>query len=113
MAKVLKIDPSDNVWVALETIKAGTEVICGEQKIDAVETIEIKHKMATEDLKEGDHIRMYGTIVGVATKPIFCGMKITTSNTRHQTASVRPVVKDYQWQRPDGWPDVQSGRPDH
>ncbi|MCB0687862.1 MAG: UxaA family hydrolase, partial [Saprospiraceae bacterium] len=88
MAKVLKIHPDDNVWVALESIKAGNEVALDDESIKVIEDIDIKHKLAIVDIDEGDFIRMYGTIVGVAKKPIFRGMKITTENTRHHTAPI-------------------------
>lgn len=101
MAKVLKIQPNDNVWVALETISAGTEVSLDDEKIIVVEDIEIKHKLCTSDLKTGDFIRMYGTIVGVATKPIYRGMKISTENTKHHTAQVQSQKSEYSWNPPD------------
>ena len=101
MSTVLRIHPTDNVWVALEAIKAGTELILDDWKVTAVEDIEVKHKVTTEDLDEGDLIRMYGTTVGVATRPIFKGMKITTSNTRHQTSPVNQIRSATSWQPPD------------
>ena len=101
MSTVLRIHPLDNVWVAIKTIKAGTEMIVDDLKVTSVEDIEVKHKVATEDLEEGAFIRMYGTIVGSATRPIFKGMKITTENTKHQTAPVNKIRSGTSWHQPD------------
>ncbi len=94
MPAVLKIHPSDNVWIALENVKAGSTPSIEGEKVTAVEDIEIKHKMAITDIAVGEHIYMYGTIVGKATQPIYQGMRITTENTTHDTASVLKSAKN-------------------
>lgn len=101
MAAVLRIHESDNVWVALETIRAGTTISINGQNLTTVEEIEVKHKVAIYDIPEGSYIKMYGTIVGVATSPIFKGMKITTGNVRHETAPVASARENSVWQAPD------------
>jgi altronate hydrolase len=82
----LQLDPRDNVVVALQVLEPGTQVAFGHppQSCTAAERIPAKHKMALEDLKPGDLIRMYGMIVGEATQPIPRGGVIATRNVRHR-----------------------------
>ena len=101
MPRVLKIHPDDNVLVALSSIPAGTTIRSESMEVEAVETIEIKHKLAIEDIAIGEHIRMYGTVVGEATKPIYRGMKITTKNIKHHTAPIRKRGPSTSWIKPD------------
>jgi altronate hydrolase len=101
ISPVLKIHPEDNVLVALAEIGVGQQIGMEDLDLTAMEKIEVKHKIAIEDIQIGEHIRMYGTIVGVASKPIFKGMKITTENTRHQTANIIKKTGQATWQPPD------------
>jgi altronate hydrolase len=101
MSLVLRIHESDNVWVALQNIPAGTTLSINGQHLTTVEDIEVKHKVAARDLEPGNPIKMYGTTVGVAVLPIFKGMKITTGNIRHETAPVVIEPKHLAWQAPD------------
>ncbi|NND32213.1 MAG: altronate dehydratase [Saprospiraceae bacterium] len=101
MPRVLKIHPEDNVLVALSHIPAGSTIRHTSDDLLAMEDIDIKHKVATEDIPKGHHIRMYGTIVGEATQPIFRGMKITTGNTRHLTANISKKGAKIPWVKPD------------
>lgn len=101
MSLVLRIHESDNVWVALQNIPAGTSLSINGQQLTTVEDIEAKHKVAARDLEPGNPIKMYGTTVGVAVLPIFKGMKIATGNIRHETAPVVIEPKHLAWQPPD------------
>ncbi len=101
MPKVLKIHPDDNVWVALEDIAPDTSLQWEGKSVKSVEAIAAKHKVATDDIPEGGHVIMYGTVVGIASSPIFQGMRITTSNTKHAVASTRDKVEPYVWSAPD------------
>lgn len=101
MAKVLRVHPDDNVWVALETITAGSEISIENQSVTAIEDIDLKHKVATTDIAPGEFVKMYGTIAGVATRPIFRGAKITTDNLKHHTAPVSVGEISGSWQPPD------------
>ena len=101
MPKVLKIHPDDNVWVALEDIAPDMSLQWEEKKVKAVEAIPAKHKVATEDIPEGGHVIMYGTVVGIASNPIFQGMRISTSNTKHAVAATKNKAEPYSWTAPD------------
>lgn len=101
MANVLRVHPDDNVWVALEKIPAGSEITLEGQRLSAIEDIDLKHKVAIEDIAPGEFVWMYGTIVGVATKPIFKGSRISTDNLKHHTAPVTIGETVSAWKAPD------------
>jgi altronate hydrolase len=77
----LKLDPRDNVVVALAALEPGAVTPFGA----AAETIPPKQKMTLADLKPGDLVYMYGMVVGEAVHAIPRGGLITTRNIRHRT----------------------------
>lgn len=77
----LKLDPRDNVAVALTALEPGALTPFG----IASETIPPKQKMTLADLKPGDLVYMYGMVVGEAVHAIPRGGLITTRNIRHRT----------------------------
>lgn len=66
--KYLKINPADNVAVAIETLKAGETVRIGNQQITLNEDIPAGHKFALTNLTEGENIVKYGYPIGHARK---------------------------------------------
>ena len=96
----LQIDPRDNVLVALAPLTPGTVVHYGHPpaagSCPVTENIPAKHKLALEDFKPGDLIRMYGMVVGEVLQPIPHGGLISTRNVRHRadpyTATRHPVT---------------------
>lgn len=101
MSAVLKIHNKDNVLVLLQDLKAGASVVHDHSTFIALEDIDQKHKMATEDILRGENIIMYGTIVGTATSDILRGAKITTQNTKHHTAPFKKSQVQQVWHPPD------------
>lgn len=85
MHNVLKLHPKDNVIVALQNLKAGEIVDFEGVSYEIQHDLDAKHKFVTEDLAVGDHVTMYGVLVGKATKPIKCGAQITTFNLKHES----------------------------
>jgi altronate hydrolase len=77
----LKLDPRDNVVVALTALQPGTATSFGA----VAETIPAKQKMAIADLNPGDLVFMYGMVVGEAVHAIPRGGLLTTQNIRHRT----------------------------
>lgn len=63
----IKIKEQDNVAIAVEDIKAGTEVMEG---ITAHQDIPQAHKIALCDIPKGGEIIRYGVVLGYATGPI-------------------------------------------
>jgi altronate hydrolase len=85
MNKVLKLHKKDNVIVALQNLKAGEIVDFEGVSYEIQHDLDAKHKFVTEDLTIGDHVTMYGVLVGKATQPIKRGAQITTFNLKHES----------------------------
>ncbi len=85
MHTVLKLHKNDNVIVALQNLKSGEIVTYEGKSYEIQHDIEAKHKFVIEDLAIGDHVTMYGVLVGKATQPIKRGAQITTFNLKHES----------------------------
>lgn len=105
--KVLKVNPKDNVIVALLDLPAGESVHLDGTDYTVVKDIKAKHKFAAVDFEDGDHIIMYGVIVGKANQHIKKGEVITTENVKHQSAKVEGKTATLGWTPPnvDKWKD--------
>lgn len=105
--KVLKVNPNDNVIVALVDLKAGETVTLDSVSYEVLKDTQAKHKFAAVDLAEDDKIYMYGVIVGKAKHPIKKGEVITTENVKHQSAKVTGKNDTIGWSAPnvDKWKD--------
>jgi altronate hydrolase len=100
--KTLKVNPTDNVIVALRDLAAG-EVITHDG-IDYTLTHDVgaKHKFVTENLNAGDAVMMYGVLVGRAKQPIVRGEMITTFNLKHDSEDYSIAKRQpYSWTPPD------------
>ena len=64
--KYLKINPADNVAVAITTLSAGERVIVDEVEITLNEEIPAGHKFALKDFAEGENVIKYGYPIGHA-----------------------------------------------
>lgn len=95
--KSVKINPTDNVFVALTDLQKGEIHHTIELKMD----INAKHKFAENDLNIGDFIRMYGIIVGKASQTIQKGEQITTFNTKHEAEKYGKRLPAEPWIAPD------------
>ena len=95
--RAIKIDPSDNLYVALEDLPAGA-VIDG---ITLTEPIGQKHKFAAVDLPKGSTAIMYGVTVGETLTDVPAGGLLTIKNLAHKTAAFGPKSKDLSWTAPD------------
>lgn len=82
MKQVLRIDPRDNVAVALRDLPPGTDLGNG---CITTETIPAKHKAALTNLEKGAQVRMYGVTVGTMVSPVAAGGLLTTENLQHQS----------------------------
>ncbi|MEW5110322.1 UxaA family hydrolase, partial [Morganella morganii] len=67
MQKILRIDETDNLIVALKDLHAGEVYQWGDESITLVTNVKAKHKFALEVVPEGGIVSMYGTAVGKAT----------------------------------------------
>jgi altronate hydrolase len=100
-ARVLKLDPNDNVLIALADLKQSEQIPFEGQTYQLVSDIPAKHKFTTANLATGDHVIMYGVLVGAAVKPIQRGERLTTSNVQHQATDFHEKSGEYHWTAPD------------
>jgi altronate hydrolase len=99
--KVLKLDPRDNVLVALTDLPAESTITHGGETYELPVAVSAKHKFATEDFSVGAEIKMYGVIVGRAREAIAKGGLLTTSNVTHDAAGFSGKQSDYKWVGPE------------
>ena len=94
----IRVDPNDNVLVALKNIQCSEEVAQG---LITKEMIPAKQKLAAVSFDIGDEIKMYGVVVGSATKPILAGQLLSTENVAHKSSSYTGKTSEYTWKSPD------------
>jgi altronate hydrolase len=99
--KFLKIHPADNVFVALSDLKAGETIQYNGTSFTLPFDISAKHKFTQQALSPNDELRMYGILVGKATKDIPQGGAITTQNVKHQASSYSGKSDTILWTPPD------------
>src|SRR5205814_297798 len=104
-SRVLQLDPSDNVLIALTDLKAGESVEFRHDTYTLTRNVPAKHKFATQQLEAGDDVIMYGVLVGKAITRIARGELLSTSNIQHQALPFREQSTQYRWTPPDvlGW----------
>lgn len=98
---LIKMNTSDNVAVALINLKAGDTIFCDGSEIKILTDTKAKHKVALKNFKSGDHIIMYGILVGAATANIEKGTVLTTENVKHQSKKVSGKTETLGWQAPN------------
>ena len=116
-SRVLRIDPRDNVFVALTNLKSGDVVDCSGKSQTLASDVPAKQKFAIKPFAPGDHVVMYGGVVGTAVKPIAAGEVVTTTNIRHEASPFRSQEEEFHWSAPDvsKWKDrtfLGYARPD-
>ena len=105
--KLLKVNPSDNVIVALTDLSQGENLNFEGNEITTLAPVKAKHKIAEKDFAVGDSIVMYGVLVGKAFLPIKKGEVITTENVKHQSEKVTGKQTTLSWTPPnvEKWKD--------
>ena len=98
---VLKLDPRDNVLVALTPLRRGDRIGFSGDTYTLLSDIPAKHKFLTQDVHPGDQIRMYGLLVGTAVEPIRQGDLLSTRNIRHAAADFHSSSETSTWTPPD------------
>ncbi|MEM0577866.1 UxaA family hydrolase [Flavobacterium polysaccharolyticum] len=105
--KLIKVNPTDNVAVALVNLSAG-EVLSFENETITIETdVKMKHKIALQPLEAGDRIIMYGVLVGKASGRIAKGGLLSTANVKHESDKVTGKTESIGWTVPniEKWKD--------
>lgn len=77
----IRINPKDNVAMALEDIKKGETInIAEETTVTAITDIPFSHKVAIKEIKAGSEIVKFGEIIGEAKEDLKGGDWIHTHN---------------------------------
>jgi altronate hydrolase len=102
---VLKLDPRDNVLIALQNLRRDERITFSNQTYVLASDVQAKHKFATEDLAAGSDLIMYGVLVGKARQAIQVGEILTTRNSTHEAAPYRGKSRTHKWTPPnvDRW----------
>lgn len=82
MQKILKIQESDNVAVAISPIAKNEIIYVNELELTATEDIPAGHKVALYDIENGDTITKYGCPIGNACQHIHKGSWVHTHNLK-------------------------------
>lgn len=80
MNQYIRINPLDNVLVALEDLKKGEVISFNAKELTLQNDIPAGHKIATQELLAGDLIIKYGAPIGHATETIQAGEHIHSHN---------------------------------
>ncbi|MCC8187843.1 MAG: altronate dehydratase family protein [Bacteroides sp.] len=86
--KYLKINPADNVAVAIVTLPAGETFSVDGKEIVLNEEIPAGHKFALKDFSEGENVIKYGYPIGHATQAKKTGDWINENNIRTNLAGL-------------------------
>ena len=101
MPRVLKIDPRDNVLIALEDLHKGETVMIDGSPCALPADVPCKHKLVTEPRTIGDAVIMYGVLVGRASEPIPKAGAVTVRNLRHDSEGFSAIRHTSPWTPPD------------
>ena len=82
MKSFIKINPLDNVAVALQPLAKGTVIELDDTTLTLTEDILQGHKFSLQHLKPGNSIIKYGNPIGHATADIPAGSWIHTHNLK-------------------------------
>lgn len=87
MNDFIKINPRDDVIIALKEFKKGDVV----DSITLLDDIKMGHKIALHDMKKGHHLIKYGNVIGVLTADVKKGEWIHSHNLGTSLAEGDPV----------------------
>jgi len=99
--KILRLDPRDNVLVALADLPKGEIIRFSGNDYLLLSGVPAKHKFLTQDLAAGDDVIMYGVLVGKVTQNLQRGELLTTRNIRHAAASFHKKEGTPRWTPPE------------
>lgn len=105
--KLIKVNTSDNVAVALVNLKAGDIIPFEGQVVKILSNVKSKHKIALDKFNPGDRILMYGVLVGTANAVIEKGDLLTIKNVKHESEKVFGKTAPFNWIPPhiEKWKD--------
>ncbi len=86
--KYLKINPADNVAVAIVDLKAGELIALNDTQIVLNQDVPAGHKFALQDFPEGENVIKYGYPIGHATSGIKKGDWVNENNIKTNLAGL-------------------------
>ncbi len=86
--KYLKINPADNVAVAIQALNAGEEIIIDGQEITVLQDTPAGHKVMLTDLNEGEDIIKYGYPIGHVTENVKKGQWVNEKQIKTNLAGL-------------------------
>jgi altronate hydrolase len=98
---ILKVNPKDNVLVALQNLTKGDHIEFEGASIVLQEDIPAKHKFYINALTKGSVVMMYGLLVGKVTMDVAAGARMSTDNLHHASEPYTFKPYDYSWEAPD------------
>jgi altronate hydrolase len=98
---ILKVNPKDNVLVALQNLSKGDKIEFEGLSIDLQEDIPAKHKFYMQTLVKGTPVIMYGVLVGKVIEDVHAGVRMSTDNLHHASEPFVFKPYDYTWSAPD------------
>lgn len=81
-ARLLLLDPADNVLIAVRPVAAGDLLPIDGEIVAARENVSVGHKIARRDLGEGEKVLKYGAPIGTTTCAIPRGAHVHAHNLR-------------------------------
>lgn len=99
--RVLRLDPRDNVLVALTDLREGETVGFRGEDYILLSGVPAKHKFVTQEVAAGGEIIMYGVLVGRAQEKLRRGELLSTRNIRHAAAGLHEREEGSLWTPPD------------
>ena len=99
--KVLKINPKDNVIVALQDLAKGEAVKYDGETYILQEDIPAKHKFYMSEMNAGEEVMMYGVLVGKIQHLVLKGMRMSTENLKHAAEPYAYRKVNYEWHAPN------------
>lgn len=88
MKELIKINPKDNVVIALRDFKEGETITIDGKEIKLLNDIARGHKIALADMPEGTDIIKYGYPIGISTTEIKTGEHIHVQNVKTKLGDV-------------------------
>jgi len=98
---VLKVNPLDNVLVALQPLQKSQAIVFENSTYVMQEYIAPKHKFYMHDMLEGGEVIMYGVLVGKVTQALSAGTLMNTQNLHHAAEPFAFKPYNYEWHSPD------------
>jgi len=76
------INENDNISVACDDFLANESILIEDKKIVLLDDVKMAHKIAINDIKNGEDIIKYGVSIGSATKDIKAGELVHLHNMK-------------------------------